>query len=75
LNRPFIEPQCISSIPQRLPVLQHVFDARLRLFGRDELHEVFTFEVEQPLLVHQTARGKPQGQTTVSALHRTANQQ
>ena len=38
-----------------LPVFKRVLDARLRLLGREQLHEAFALELEEPLLVHQAA--------------------
>src|SRR3954470_11251459 len=45
-----------TSVPQRLPGLQHELDALLRLRCFGELDEVLALEVEQPFLVHGAAR-------------------
>jgi hypothetical protein len=46
----------VGSIPQRFPILQHIFHARSGLLRRQQFHEVLAFEVEQPLFIHHAAR-------------------
>jgi hypothetical protein len=52
----YVERSSFSSIPQRLPVLQHIFHPRPRFFSRQQLHEILALQIKQPLFVHQAAR-------------------
>ena len=51
----FAHVSSLISISQGFAVFEHVLDASLCLLGRDQFHEVLTFEVEEPLFIHQAA--------------------
>lgn len=46
----------IYLIPQRLPILQHVFDTFLSLGRSHQFEKVLALHVKQPILIHQAAR-------------------
>ena len=62
-------------IPQRLPGLQRVLDALLRLPLGDETEERFALEVQQPLLGHgrrvrDVSSGHDRGELPADRAHR-----
>lgn len=47
--------QVLISVPQQLPVFQHIFHSRPGLHCRQKLHEILALQIQQPLFVHQAA--------------------